>query len=281
MAARSRSSIVLSKRVVTAITAVVLSLVALWSRREADCALQYADGAQPVITKPVLTRETQRMCFDGYALMHSGVSRTPVWTAEHLTAERVDAARHLKRQNDFHAEDRLPRSERAELEDYVRSGHDRGHMAPSGDMPTEKAQHESFSLANMIPQNPDNNQNLWAAIEETTRNLARTDGEVYVVTGPLFEGSSLERLHGRVLVPTAVFKAIWDPMRRQSGAYVTPNADGMEYQTLSLAELEKRAHIDAFPSLPSEIKNTKMALPAPQSHRSHQSKGQAVEIEAR
>jgi endonuclease G, mitochondrial len=269
------------KHAVTAIIGAVLALVALWTRREADCTLQYADATQPVITSPALARKTQLLCYDGYALMHSGVSRTSVWVAEHLTAERVNAARQLKRQNDFHAEDRLPQADRAELEDYVHSGFDRGHMAPSGDMPTEQAQHESFSLANMVPQNPNNNQNLWEAIEETTRNLARSDGEVYVVSGPLFEGSSLRRLNGRVLVPTAVFKAIYDPARRQAGAYVTPNAEGMEYQTMSLADLAQLAHVDPFPKLPADIKQTKMALPVPQSHRPHKSKNQPVEVETR
>ena len=87
-------------------------------------------------------------------------------------------------------------------------------MALSGDMPTETSQHESFSLANMIPQDPKNNQILWQGIEEATRTLASRDGEVYVVTGPIFEGSSLERLNGRVLVPAFVFKAIYDPVRK-------------------------------------------------------------------
>lgn len=267
------------KRVVTAIISAVLALVALWTRREADCTVQYADGVQPAITSSALAKKTRLLCYDGYALMHSGVSRTPVWVAEHLTAGRVNAARELKRQNKFHAEERLSRAERAELDDYVRSGFDRGHMAPSGDMPTEQAQYESFSLANMIPQSPDNNQKLWEAIEETTRNLARSNGEVYVVTGPIFESSSLRRLNGRVLIPTSVFKAIYDPARKQAGAYVTPNEEGDEYQTLSLAELEERTHVDPFPKLPPEIKNTKMTLPVPQSHRARKSREIPVEVE--
>ena len=269
------------KRAITAAVGAVVALVTWWTRREADCTLQYADAAEPVITSPALAKKTQRLCYDGYALMHSGVSRTPVWVAEHLTTERVNAARQLKRQNNFHAEERLPRADRAELEDYVHSGFDRGHMAPSGDMPTEKAQYESFSLANMIPQSPNNNQNLWEAIEETTRNLARNDGEVYVVTGPVFEGSSLQRLNGRVLVPTSVFKAIWDPARKQAGAYVTPNAEGMEYRAMSIAELEQFAHVDPFPKLPAEIKRAKMNLPVPQSHRQRKSKNPPVEVETR
>jgi hypothetical protein len=96
----------------------------------------------------------------------------------------------------------------------------------------------------------------------TTQNLARREGELYVVTGPLFEGESLQRMDGRVLVPTSVFKAIYSP-QQQAAAYVTPNAQGMAYLTLSIADLEKRAHITVFPTLPQQIKETKMPLPVP------------------
>jgi endonuclease G len=219
------------------------------------------------------------LCFEQYATDFSGVSRTPLWSAEHLTARRVEAASQLKRKNAFHAEDRLPRGVRSELEDYKGSGYDRGHMAPSGDMATETAQRESFSLANMIPQSPKNNQILWEGIEEATRTLARDDKELYVVTGPIFEGSDLERLNGRVLVPTSVYKAIYDSARKQAGAYVTPNAPGMAYQTLSIAELERRIGIDVFPKLPPEIKSSKMRLPVPTPHGRRGGKNRPVEVE--
>ena len=53
-------------------------------------------------------------------------------------------------------------------------------MAPAADMPTHKAQHESFSLANVVPQNRHNNQVLWSAIEGAARNeaYAATKGAV-------------------------------------------------------------------------------------------------------
>ena len=130
----------------------------------------------------------------------------------------------------------------------------------------------------MIPQIPKNNQILWEGIEEATRMLAQADGEVYVVTGPIFEGSALERLNGRVLVPTSVFKAIYDPVRKTAGAYVTPNASGMEYQTLSITDLEKRTGIDVFPKLSPEIKATKMSLPVPTPHGFKKSRKAPTEV---
>ena len=258
--------------------AAFVALSAACTTKPPTCADHFAGGGPPVITSQSLANKTQMLCFEGYAVTHSGVSRTPVWSSEHLTANSVDAAKQLKRKNAFHAEEQLPASDRAELTDYVRSGFDRGHMAPSGDMPTETAQYESFSLANMIPQNPKHNQILWEGIEQATRNLAQQDGELYVVTGPIFEGSSLERVNGRVLVPTSVFKAIYDPSRNAAGAYVTPNAPGMEYQTLSIADLERRVNINIFPKLSPEIKNTKMDMPVPTPHGARYGKNAPVEV---
>lgn len=226
----------------------------------------FAGGQAPIIAKQSLQVKTTLLDFEAFTVLHSGVSRTPLWSAEHLTAANVASARQLKRRNRFHAEPNLPIEDRAELLDYARSGLDRGHMSPSGDMPTDTAQHESFSLANMIPQNSNNNQHLWEGIEEATRSLAEQDGDLFIITGPLFEGSDLQRLNGRVLVPSAVYKAIFDPKRNEAAAYVTPNQPGMRYDTLSIAAIEARSGINLFPALSPQIKAATMNLPAPTPH---------------
>lgn len=243
-----------------------VSLLAACTSKPPSCNEHFLEGQAPQITSPNLAKDTRVLCNSAYAVEFSGISRTPLWSAEHLTAKEVEQAKGLQRKNTFHAEERLPPGMRSELADYARSGYDRGHMSPSGDMPNETAQNESFSLANMIPQSPKNNQILWEGIEEATRSLARRDGELYIVTGPLFEGDNLERINGRVLVPTSVFKAIYDPATKSAAAYVTANAPGMSYQTLSIAELEGRAHINLFPKLAPEIKAAKMTLPVPTPH---------------
>jgi len=246
-----------------ALFASVLTLFAGEPPRATTYGGHFAGGVAPIVVNQNLARKNRQLNFEAYAVLYSGISRTPVWSAEHLSAKRITAARELQRKNTFHAEQRLPVDERAELEDYVRSGFDRGHMSPSGDMPSASAQYDSFSLANIIPQHPKNNQILWQGIEDVTRNTVMREGDLYVVTGPLFEGEALQRLNGRVLVPTAVFKAIYSPGRNSAGAYVARNAPGMSYQTLSIAELEVRSGINIFPSLTQGVKSVKMSLPVP------------------
>ena len=231
------------------------------------CPQHFVAGLAPDLTRQSLTAKTRPLCYDGYALLHSGISRTPLWTAERLTAERLAAARGLKRKNRFHADPNLPADERAELEDYKGSGFDRGHMAPSGDMPTPAAQEESFSLANMIPQSPKMNQLIWEWIESGIRDLAERQGELYVVTGPVFQGQSLQRINGRVLVPSHAFKAVYDPQRRQAAAYLVENVTTKAHRVLSIAELEQLTGVAVFPGLPDAIKVVAMPLPKPRPRR--------------
>ncbi|MFD0938077.1 DNA/RNA non-specific endonuclease, partial [Methylobacterium trifolii] len=171
--------------------------------------------------------------------------------------------RRVARDDAFHDEDRLPPDQRADLDDYVHSGFDRGHLAPAGDMPSEAAQGQSFSLANVVPQDRALNRGLWAAIEESTRRLASRRGELFVVTGAVFEGGSVQSIKGRVLVPTRLFKAIYDPASGEAAAYLAPNRAEGGWQAVSLAALRDIAGLDAFPALPDRAKATAMSLPEP------------------
>lgn len=244
------------------IVAVAASL-ALWAApASALCQEEYLGGAAPQMTRVNVTVHIRELCFDAFAVGHSSATRTPVWSAEHLTEAEVDAARTLPRRDRFHAERQLPTGERAELADYVRSGFDRGHMTPSGDMPTPQAQAQSFTLANMAPQVAALNRGLWEEIEETTRELAEQDGDLFVVTGPIFASAGAS-LRGRVRVPVAMYKAIYDPRRRQAGAYVADNASPSSYRVVSIVQLRQLIGFDVFPSLPERVKARAMALPVP------------------
>ncbi|SEN79980.1 endonuclease G [Duganella sp. CF517] len=224
------------------------------------CSTHYVDGRLPRIANHKLAAATTELCYGVFGVMHSGITRTPLWSAEHLTADNIAAAKALSREDSFHPEQRLPPGVRAELDDYARSGYDRGHMAPNGDMPDRRTQHESFTLANMVPQDADNNRHLWAGIEAVVRKLAQREGELYVVTGPAFLGRDLQKV-GNVLVPTHLYKLVYSPRQRAGAAYFVENRAEAEYETLSVAELESRIGIDLLPSLPAARKQELLRLP--------------------
>ena len=229
------------------------------------CPQLFAGGQPPALLNPKLGQRTMLLCNDAYAVLASGVTRGALWSAEHPTAASLDAARDTPREGQFHAEERLPPGDQARLEDYRRSGFDRGHMAPSGDMPDAQSQQQTFSLADMVPQTPELNRGVWAGIEMAVRHLAQRRGELFVVTGPAFQGQNLKTIGpDGVLVPSATWKAVFDPQSGGAGAYVCSNAAAPRCGTMSVATLAGTVGIDPFPALPDSVKRTATTLPRPE-----------------
>lgn len=224
------------------------------------CPDHYVDGRLPEIHNPRLAVATRELCYGVFGVMHSGVTRTALWSAEHLRANNVAAAGEQSRLNSFHAEPRLPRTQRAELSDYALSGFDRGHLAPNGNMPDRRSQRESFSLANMVPQDAENNRHVWSGIEHIVRKMAAREGALYVVTGPAFLGDRLRKV-GNVLVPSHLYKVVWNPRERAGGAWFIENVPTTKYRTMTIAQLEKTIGIDLMPSLSTREKATMLQLP--------------------
>jgi endonuclease G len=228
-----------------------------------DCPALFADGRVPVLVNPKLAARTEFLCFEAFAVLHSGVSRTPLYSAEHLTRDSIAAARTVARDDSFHDEPRLPAADRARLEDYVHSGFDRGHLSPAADMPTETAQAQSFSLANIVPQDRTLNRGLWSDIEESVRRFTTRRGALFVVTGAIFLGDDVRQIGGGVLVPTRLFKALYDPATGEAGAYLADNAAGKAWRAVSIDELQADSGIDVFPGLPARSRTQAMDLPDP------------------
>lgn len=218
------------------------------------CPIHYYQNTEPLFINKKLINKLNEVCYSEFGVMHSGISKTPLWSAEHLTISRIAKAKELKREDKFHPEDRLPKEERAELADYSKSGYDRGHMAPNKDFDNPMSATESFSLANIVPQDPNNNRGVWADIEDATRGMVYKNSEVYVVTGPLYKGANIKILNNRVLVPSHIFKAIYIPKTSQAFAYIVKNEPNAQYDTISIKELTEIAGIDMFPKLSESVK---------------------------
>jgi len=248
-----------------ALAALVLHLASAHAA-SSSCPGNFFHNEAPDLVNPELAVQARELCFSEFAVLHSGQTRTPLYSADHLTAARVAVARRQQRQDaaeTFHEEERLPPGERSTLRDFARSGYDRGHCSPNGDFDNPQAQGESFSLANMMPQNPNNNRNLWEGVEAATRALANRYGEVWVVTVPIFAGAQTQWLHNRVAIPARIAKAVYIPATRSAAAYLTDNVPGMAWQAISIEQLRELTGIDAFPALPRSIKQEAATLPPP------------------
>lgn len=191
-------------------------------RSFSQCAGFFAGQRPPALAPRQRLRE---LCYDSFAVLHSGDTRTPLFVAQRLSRDTVGGLRRQKSDR-FFADARLPRSERAELEDYKRSGYSRGHLAPSGDMSSEEAMAQSFSLANMVPQSMRHNSGAWARIEEDTRRyVQRARGDVFVITGAVFAADAPRIGVNGVQVPSHLFKLVYDSQTQRAWAHWQANRD--------------------------------------------------------
>ena len=90
-----------------------------------QCPQFFVNGTPPKV--PIRT-QLRELCYEAFAILHSGQTKTPVYVAQKLNRQAIEDADE-KRANRFFADARLRSNERAELSDYKGSGYSRGHMA--------------------------------------------------------------------------------------------------------------------------------------------------------
>lgn len=171
------------------------------------------------------------LCSDGFAVLYSGRTKTPMVVVERLNRHRLQQAAGLARTDRFYADARVPGSQRADLADYQGSGYDRGHMAAAANQHTASGMAQSFALTNMVPQDPTHNRKVWAKLEADVRKYAqRASGDVFVYTGPLYPDAPPRIGRSQVWVPNQLFKLVYDASSQRAWAYVLPNNAQVQIQ---------------------------------------------------
>lgn len=147
-----------------------------------------------------------------YVLSYNNSKQTANWVAWHLNTSWMGS---VPRQNDFRADETLPAEWHHVTESdfyYSQYGFDRGHMCPSADRTkTIEDNSATFYMTNMVPQSPNNNQKVWADLENYCRDLAESGSELYIFSGPWGEGGTSSKgtftvLKSGVVVPELVWK---------------------------------------------------------------------------
>ena len=196
---------------------------------------------------------------EGFFVSYNKERRIPNWVAWHLTAAHTTGDYY--RDGQFFTEDTEVPRPRATDSDYYGSTYDRGHMCPSGDNKwSRKAQEESFLFTNICPQNHDLNKGDWNDLELQCRYWAKHQGDLYIVTGPIFYNGVRNTVgRNKVAVPDAFFKVILaDRSKAQAIGFVYPNKAGHKDMTAyikSVDEIEQLTGIDFFPLLDDRVED--------------------------
>jgi len=218
------------------------------------------DGCKEYSKLGIPGQQGELLCRKGYLLAHSSEHKTPIWVIEHLTAEKAQGS--IPRYDKFLPDPDLKEEERAELADYKNSGYDRGHMAPAADMKwDQQAMIECFYLSNMVPQvGKGMNQGIWKNLEEYIRKWAIDRNELYIFTGPVYEGEIKNTIGiNKVAVPTHLYKIVYDPNKTEAIAFIIPNekldSKNMPNYIVTIRDVENKTGLDFLSNLDKQAQD--------------------------
>ena len=204
---------------------------------------------------PALLPNEEIISHTGYSFVYSEEHEQAKWIAYELTKEETNS---LFERTDKFLVDPFVSTGTAENNDYLKSGYDKGHLAPAGDMGWSAiTMKESFYLSNMSPQLPGFNRGVWKRLEEMMRSWAEDNSAIYIVTGPVLT-SGLPTIGGnRVSIPNYYYKVVLDYTQPEIQAigFVLPNASSsasLSTFAVSVDEVERQTGIDFFPALPDD-----------------------------
>ena len=189
-----------------------------------------------------------------YSLSYSETNEQAEWVFYEINKDRVLGW--FSRSNNFRIDKQVSTGS-ASLNDYKGSGYDRGHLVPASDMSFDStAMSESFYMSNMSPQKPTFNRGVWKSLESLIRQWGEYNN-LFVVSGPVFQGCLGFIGKNNVCVPKYYYKIIYAPLEGKMIAFLLPNEKGDSRDLMSyvcnVKSIEKITNIDFFSILDDNL----------------------------
>lgn len=205
------------------------------------------------------------VCRDGYALNYDPERKTAEWAVEHLTAENLNKKDMFSAVDDSRVDPQLAVKAQSQKNDYVGVGYVKEMLVPTDNYKYNDVLYShTFYLSNAIVMNPSRVDD-WKKMEDYMRSLAKQNGEIFVISGTLYEkgfglgwvgiankerASGKNATVGKIQVPTHYYKVALIPSQRTAQAFLLPNTSadkGGTVQPIPLADLEQAAQIRFAP----------------------------------
>jgi len=216
-----------------------------------DCSAQIKYGAP--------SHSGQLLCRLAYVESYNTARKTPDWVAYRLTEPEIHG--NFLRTHDFQADPEIAADNSARIVDFQHSGYVPGQMVPSKDMLwNARAMNESYLLSSVVPLNRGMAQGIWATLQQRVRDLVQARGELYIVTGPIYDRKTPKTIGpDHVAVPDACFEVIFDPVRVDAIAFIIPNrpepSQDLPNFVTSVHAVEQRTGLDFMPKLDDAVES--------------------------
>lgn len=192
-----------------------------------------------------------------YSLSYNEKHEVANWVDYSL--ELIQLHKCVERTNSFRP-DPLVTTGSATLADYYKSGFDRGHLVPAGDMKFDReAMRDTFFMSNMTPQPSKFNSGKWSSLETLIRAWALKYKKIWIVTGPVLKDNlPTMGVDNRISIPEEYFKVI---LKKEKNTYsgigflmrtTVPYPDLISY-AVSINTVEELTGLDFFSYLNDEV----------------------------
>jgi len=194
-----------------------------------------------------------------YTLSYNEKYEQAEWVAYELKKSYVRSSNFDR---PYFIEDPKVKTGSADWRNYKKSGYDKGHLCPAGDMEFAiKAYNDTFFTSNISPQKHDFNGGVWNRLEQKVRYWATKYDGVYVITAGVLQPNSKTIGQEQVLVPNYFYKILLDNSNGQYKmiAFLVANAKSNKplYEfVVSVDSIEKMTGIDFFPKLDDKTENS-------------------------
>ena len=152
------------------------------------------------ITKEFSTGKTMTICYDYKYKSAKYVTYT-------LYGNLVNKENISKRPS-FYSDTSLPLDYRISSNDYIRSGYDRGHLAPDASFDYNSGDLKLiYTMANIIPQDHTVNSQFWIKVEKYARDKAVAFGEISIKNIVVFD-SNPKYIKSKIAIAKGYYKIL-------------------------------------------------------------------------
>jgi endonuclease G len=174
------------------------------------------NNCDQLLEKEFSTGELLSICYD-YTY------KSAKYVAYHLDGALVNEE-NIDTRPSFYTERDIPKEYRSYNGDYIRSGYDRGHLAPDADFDYNNEDLKIiYTFANIIPQDPNVNRYFWTKAEYQERLVAATLGELNVINGVEFSENPDHIGEHNIAVPKGFWKILWNDDKKFRQCYYYDN----------------------------------------------------------